>query len=75
MSTTTHTPTLNRLHEALLTSLSVIEIDKLLPLVMRQDAQDGIPQFWSHLDDKLHVAICGVARCYKGGVEGPTEGG
>ena len=68
-------PNSNRLHDALFTSLSVIEIDKLIPLVMRQDAQDTVPQFWSHLDDKLHVAICGVAGCDKGGVEGATEGG
>ena len=57
------------------TSLGVVEIDKLLPLVVREQAEDGAPEGGAHLDDKLHLVIGGVTGCDEGGVQGAAEGG
>lgn len=57
------------------TSLGVVEVDKLLPLVVREQAEDGTPEGRSHLDDKLHLIIGGVTGRYKGGVQSAAEGG
>lgn len=56
-----------------LTPFCVIEVHKLLPLVVSQEAQDGSFQRWPHLDDKLHICICGEAGGDEGRVQGPTE--
>lgn len=60
---------------ASLTSISVIKINKLLPLVMGQQTQNGSPQTGPHLDDKLHVGVDGEAGGDEGGVQRSTEGG
>lgn len=56
-----------------LTSLGVIEVDKLLPLVVREQAEDSTSEGGAHLDDKLHLVIGGVTGCDKGGVQGAAE--
>ncbi len=61
--------------EAILTSVSVVKIDKLLPLVMGQQTENSSPQTGPHLDDKLHVSIDGEAGGDEGGVQRPAEGG
>lgn len=58
-----------------LTSVSVVKVDKLLPLVMVQQTEDSPSQTGSHLDDKLHVCVDGEAGSNKGGVQRPAEGG
>lgn len=57
------------------TSVRVVEVDKLLPLVVRKQAEDGTPEGGAHLDDKLHLIIGGVTGCDEGGVQSPAEGG
>ncbi|MEQ2209859.1 hypothetical protein XENOCAPTIV_004906 [Xenoophorus captivus] len=58
-----------------LTSVGVVEIDELLPLVMVQQAENGSPQTGSHLDDKLHIGVNGEAGGDEGSVQGTAEGG
>lgn len=58
-----------------LTSVRVVEIDKLLPLVVREQAEDGAAQGGAHLDDELHLVVGGVTRRDKGGVQGAAERG
>lgn len=60
---------------AALTSVSVVKIDKLLPLVMGQQTENSSPQTGPHLDDKLHVSVDGEAGGNEGGVQRPAEGG
>lgn len=60
---------------ATLTSVSVVKVDELLPLVMGQQTENGSPQTGPHLDDKLHVSIDGEAGGNEGGVQRPAEGG
>lgn len=60
---------------AALTSVSVVKVDKLLPLIMVQETKDSSSQTRSHLDDKLHISIDGEAGRNEGGVQRPTEGG
>lgn len=57
------------------TSVSVVEVDELLPLVVREEAEDSTPEGGAHLDDKLHLIIGGVTGCDKGGVQSTTERG
>lgn len=57
------------------TSVCVVEVDKLLPLVVREQAEDSSAEGGAHLDDKLHLIISGVTRCDKGGVQSATERG
>lgn len=56
-----------------LTPFCVIEVHKLFPLIMSQETQDGSFQCWPHLDDKLHICICGEAGCDEGCVKSSTE--
>lgn len=60
---------------AALTSVSVVKIDKLLPLVMGQQTENSSPQTGPHLDDKLHISVDGEAGGNEGGVQRPAEGG
>lgn len=60
---------------AALTSLRVVKVDKLLPLVMVQETENGALQTGPHLDDKLHVSVDGEAGRDEGGVQRPAEGG
>lgn len=57
------------------TSLGVVEVDELLPLVVGQQAEDGAAQGRSHLDDELHLVVGGVTGRDEGGVQGAAEGG
>lgn len=57
------------------TSLGVVEVDKLLPLVVGEQAEDGAAQGRPHLDDELHFVVGGVAGRDEGGVQGAAEGG
>lgn len=56
-----------------LTPFCVIEVHKLFPLIVSQETQDGSFQGWPHLDDELHICICGEARGDEGRVEGAAE--
>ena len=58
-----------------LTSIGVVKVDELLPLVMVQQAEDGPSQPGPHLDDELHISIDGEAGRDEGGVQRPAEGG
>lgn len=58
-----------------LTSVSVVKVDKLLPLVMVQQTENSSSQTRPHLDDKLHVSVDGEAGSNEGGVQRPAEGG
>ena len=60
---------------AALTSVSVVKVDKLLPLIMVQETENSSSQTRPHLDDKLHVSVDGEAGCNEGGVQRPAEGG
>lgn len=42
---------------------------------MREQAEDSTPEGGAHLDDKLHLIICGVTGCDKGGVQSAAERG
>lgn len=57
------------------TSLGVVEVDELLPLVVGEQAEDGAAQRRSHLDDELHLVVGGVTGRDEGGVQGAAEGG
>lgn len=57
------------------TSLGVVEVDELLPLVVGEQAEDGAAQGRSHLDDELHLVVGGVTGRDEGGVQGAAEGG
>lgn len=57
------------------TSVCVVEVDKLLPLVVREQAEDSTPEGGAHLDDKLHLIIGGVTGCDEGGVQSAAERG
>jgi len=56
-----------------LTSVGVIEVDKLLPFVVGEQAEDCTPEGGPHLDDKLHLVIGGVTGRDKGGVQSAAE--
>lgn len=58
-----------------LTSVSVVKVDKLLPLVMVQKTENSSSQTGPHLDDKLHISVNGEAGSNEGGVQRPAEGG
>lgn len=60
---------------AALTSVGVVKVDKLLPLVMGQQTENSSPQTGPHLDDKLHISVDGKAGSNEGGVQRPAEGG
>lgn len=60
---------------ATLTSVGVIKVDKLLPLIMVQQTENSSSQSGPHLDDKLHVSVDGEAGGNEGGVQRPAEGG
>lgn len=64
-----------RLRSLQLTSIGVIEVNKLLPLVVGEQAEHSAPQGRPHLDDKLHLVIGGVTGRDKGGVQSAAEGG
>lgn len=57
------------------TSVGVVEVDKLLPLVVGEQAEDSSTEGGPHLDDKLHLVIGGVTGCDEGGVQGAAERG
>ncbi|KAL0605303.1 hypothetical protein AAY473_021900 [Plecturocebus cupreus] len=57
-----------------LTPVGIINVDKFLPLVMVDDADESILQFRAQLKDKLIGCINGKARRNEAHVEGPTEG-
>lgn len=57
------------------TSVGVVEVDELLPFVVREEAEDSTPEGRSHLDDKLHLIIGGVTGSDKGGVQSAAERG
>lgn len=58
-----------------LTSVSVVQVDKLLPLVMGQQTENSPSQARPHLDDKLHISVDGEAGRNEGGVQRTAEGG
>lgn len=55
------------------TSVCVVEVDKLLPLVVREQAEDSTPEGGAHLDDKLHLIISRVTGCDEGSVQSTAE--
>lgn len=56
-----------------LTSVAVIQVGKLVPLVVLNEAEEGTLDVGSHLDDELLVPIQREARRYEGDVQRPTE--
>lgn len=56
------------------TPVAVVEVRKLVPLVVLDQAKKGSFEVRSHLDDKRMRAICREARSDEGHVERPTEG-
>lgn len=58
-----------------LTPVSIINVDKFLPLVMVDDTDEGILQLGAQLEDKLVGCVNGKARCNEADMEGPAEGG
>lgn len=58
-----------------LTSVRVVEVDKLLPFVVRQQAEDRPPQGRPHLDDELYLIVGGVTGRDKWGVQSAAERG
>ena len=60
---------------ATLTSVRVVEVDKLLPLVPGEETEHSPLQRRAHLDDELDVGVDGVTGRDEGGVQRPTEGG
>lgn len=51
---------------SLLTSIAVVEIGKLVPLVVLNKAEKGALDIWSHLDNELMTSIQREAGCYEG---------
>lgn len=60
---------------AALTSVGVVKVDELLPLVMAEETENRPAQAGPHLDDELHVSVDGEAGRDEGGVQRPAEGG
>jgi len=58
-----------------LTPVSIINVDKFLPLVMVDDTDEGILQLGAQLKDKLVGCVNGKAWCNEADVEGPAKGG
>ena len=58
-----------------LTPVSIINVDKFLPLVMVDDTDEGILQLGAQLEDELVGCVNGTAWCNEADVEGPAEGG
>lgn len=56
-----------------LTSVAVVQVGELVPLVVLDEAEEGALDIWSHLDDELLISIQRKARRYKGDVESPTK--
>lgn len=61
-------PTLSRL-----TSIAVVKVGKLVPLVVLDEAEEGTLDVRSHLDDELLVPIQRETWRYKGDMECPTK--
>lgn len=60
---------------ATLTSVRVVEVDELLPLVPGEETEHSPLQRRAHLDDELDVGVDGVTGRDEGGVQRPAEGG
>lgn len=58
-----------------LTPVGIINVDKFLPLVMVDDADEGILELRAQLKDKLVGCVNGKARRNEADMEGPAEGG
>lgn len=56
-----------------LTSITVVQVGKLVPLVVLDKAEEGPLDIWSHLDDKLLIPVQGEAGRYEGDMERPTK--
>ncbi len=56
-----------------LTSVAVVQVGKLVPLVVLDEAEQWPLDIRSHLDDKLLVPVQREAGCYKGDMERPTK--
>lgn len=63
---------MERLHPRL-TSIAVVQVGKLVPLVVLDKAEEGPLDIGSHLDDKLLVPVQREAGRYERDVESPTE--
>lgn len=56
-----------------LTSVAVIQVGELVPLVVLNEAEERALDIWSHLNDELLSPIQGEAWCYEGDMERPTK--
>ena len=57
------------------TSVAVVEVGKLVPLVVLDEAQQGALDVRSHLQDELLGSVQGEAGCDEGHVQCPAERG
>lgn len=57
-----------------LTSVTVVQVGKLIPLVVLDEAEEGPLDIGSHLDDELLIPVQGEAGRDEGDVERPTKG-
>lgn len=56
-----------------LTSVTVVQVGKLVPFVVLNETQERPFDVWSHLNDKLLISVQGKAWCDEGDVQCPTE--
>lgn len=56
-----------------LTSITVVQVGKLVPLVVLDKAEERPLDIRSHLDDKLLIPIQREAGCYEGDMERPAK--
>lgn len=57
-----------------LTSIAVVQVGKLVPLVVLDKAEEGPLDVRSHLDDELLIPIQREAGRYEGDMERPAKG-
>lgn len=55
------------------TSVTVVQVGKLVPFVVLNETQERTFDVWSHLNDKLLISIQGKAWCDEGDVKCPAE--
>lgn len=60
--------------KASLTSVCVVQKDKLVPVVVVQEGQQGSSDGWPHLQRELTLALGGEAGRDEGDVQGAAEG-
>lgn len=56
------------------TSVTVVQVGKLVPLVVLDEAEEGSLDIGPHLDDELLSPIQREAGRYEGDVQRPAEG-